>query len=325
VTTHFQVSIGNAAITVDGEISHRHRAALLTRYADYLSERPPDLRIEFRCAADSGAAEFLEVGPSVLTTFGSDHGGEPGSPFPHGEPRSRIEEWLQERRARIASAESPRQDPPLRVVPLGARTLVERPGFAGTVNPCAGEARCVFAAENAFFAVGSLLRVGFSFLAVQHGGLLLHAAGVARNGRAYVFAGPSGAGKSTIAGLSEGKGTILGDEMMCVQGGPDGDVVLATPFHGTNTAPPFFRGAPLAAVLLPVKADRIETRVLPEPEALRRLLAATLFFDASADGRQRLLDVASALVRRVPVLEMQFTRDPAFWDALDSLCTDTRL
>ncbi|MBE0566841.1 MAG: hypothetical protein IH621_12825, partial [Krumholzibacteria bacterium] len=83
---------------------------------------------------------------------------------------------------------------------------------------------------------------------------LVHAAGVVRDGRGYLFVGPSGAGKSTVAELSRGH-AVLNDEMNLVEWDGAGATLVGTPFNA------FFTGksegsAPLAAVLLLEQAPR---------------------------------------------------------------------
>lgn len=69
-----------------------------------------------------------------------------------------------------------------------------------------------------------VLKVLFSALLLRNGGGLFHAAGLARDGRGWLFAGPPGAGKSTVAGFSgAGAGcAVLNDEITAVRRLADG-------------------------------------------------------------------------------------------------------
>ncbi len=51
-------------------------------------------------------------------------------------------------------------------------------------------------------SIENFLRVAFAWKAMKHGGFLLHASGLVRGGRAYIFFGPSGSGKTTVTRLS---------------------------------------------------------------------------------------------------------------------------
>ncbi len=48
------------------------------------------------------------------------------------------------------------------------------------------------------------LRVIYAWRCLEQGALLVHASGVIRRGRGFVFFGPSGSGKTTSARLSPG-------------------------------------------------------------------------------------------------------------------------
>ncbi|WP_456408251.1 hypothetical protein [Thiolapillus sp.] len=66
-------------------------------------------------------------------------------------------------------------------------------------------------------AFENIFRVIVSYKLLARGGMILHSAGLAQDGKAWLFIGRSGAGKSTIAKLGEEAGmTILSDDMNAV-------------------------------------------------------------------------------------------------------------
>jgi len=285
MNTEFRMRIGDVTIAIMGKdmgVPDR----LLVRYRDYQTEREPDVWIDFFFASRDEACPLLGLPAGSLVQFDA--------------------------------SDTTAQDARPRMLAVDSRTLVERIDFAGVLDLANGRGHCACSRGMEFFAVESFLRICFSILAVYHDGLLLHAAGVVHNEKAYVFAGPSGAGKSTIAKLSTGNGRILSDEMVYVQCGPRVSQVFGTPFHGTNDEHPFAPGGPLRAILFPIQHTTIAVAPLGPAEALRRLLAATFSFDASTPGHQRLLDIAVELVQHVPTLELRFRKDAEFWLAIDA-------
>ncbi len=149
---------------------------------------------------------------------------------------------------------------------------------------------------------------------------LVHAAGVVRAGRGYLFVGPSGAGKSTVARLSAAH-SVLNDEMNLVELDDDGGVTLVgTPFNAFFTAKVEGR-APLAAILLLEQAP--EHSLLPAAAARAAAdLAAQVappvgLGDAvPVSTRAAMLDSALAILARVPAHVLRFRQDAGFWQVV---------
>jgi len=121
-------------------------------------------------------------------------------------------------------------------------------------------------------------RIVHSLLLARQGGLLVHAASVVRNGRAFLFAGVSGAGKTTISRLAPPDATLLTDEISYLRREADGYFAYGTPFAGELAQPGENVRAPLAALYL--LAQGTENRIDPvaEADALREVLRCVLFF-----------------------------------------------
>ncbi len=163
--------------------------------------------------------------------------------------------------------------------------------------------------------VDLLLRVVFGVLALRADGVLLHASAVVRDRFGIAFTGPSGAGKSTVARACRDAGLeVLADEMIGYRTSGVGARFDGTPFwHG---AP---RSAPAGGLLFLVQAARPAVRQVPPARALPRLLAAggaPLDLPAVHDAT---FAACSALLRRVPAYELEFTPDASFWNELDRL------
>lgn len=177
--------------------------------------------------------------------------------------------------------------------------------------------------------IENFLRVLVAHRAVERGGALLHSAGIAAGGRAFVFFGPSGAGKSTLAALSAARGhEVLSDELNVVieRAGGAGDdagcelVVERLPFAGDfgreASAPPR-RTDPLAGLFLLEQAAVPTRRPLPRARAVAALAAASPFVNGDPFRSARLLENLERLTARVPVEVLAFALDPGFWTILD--------
>jgi hypothetical protein len=205
------------------------------------------------------------------------------------------------------------------VARLGERILAQRHDFAAVIDPSGGIVRAVIRRGTEAISIESLLRITCSYLAVLHGSVLLHAAGLIRQGCGVLFPGPSGTGKSTIVRLAVPEDTVLSDEMILA--GRDGSdwYAAGTPFFGTNEGANRNMRAKLKAVFLPVKDTRVLLKPVPPREAIRKLLVTVVSPGGDASMNQGILDACADIVDRVPFFALHFRKDNSFWKALDTI------
>jgi hypothetical protein len=195
------------------------------------------------------------------------------------------------------------------------RFAANRRDFAGTVD--LGRRRAdVVVAEPDDVALNSFLRILYSLALVEARGLVVHAAGLIRNGRAYLFCGPSGSGKTTISRLSN-DATLLSDELSIVRIVDRGALCFGTPFRGELGLAGSDRGEALAGIYFLRHGPRHATAPIKPSEALRRLLPNVLFFVKDGAVTATVFEIASTLVESVPCFELSFRPDPAFWEVIE--------
>jgi hypothetical protein len=160
-------------------------------------------------------------------------------------------------------------------------------------------------------------------------GMLVHACGILRRGRAFVFAGPSESGKSTIAGLcGEEDGRVISDEMVLIaRPGPDGGAsVQSVPIIG-EFPPRLNIAVPLSCILLLKRGER--TRICPinPVDAYLRLISQTIKpCYVGQRGSELMLpllaDFSQETTNSVPVYELEFTIDrESLWQEISNLET----
>jgi hypothetical protein len=192
----------------------------------------------------------------------------------------------------------------------------ERHDFAATVDLARRRAHVALAALDDV-ALDAFLRVAWSLALVDAPGLMVHAASLARGGRAYLFCGRSGSGKTTVARLSP-DAELLSDEISSVRLETARAACHGTPFFGDLAVSGRNVVRPLAGVYFLEHADRHARTRLTRRDALARLLPNVLFFAREPDLVARVLDIAGALVERVPCFRLAFRQDPGFWSVIDA-------
>ncbi len=148
------------------------------------------------------------------------------------------------------------------------------------------------------------------------GGVLVHSAGVVRDGVGRIFAGRSGAGKTTLSALCAAEGwRILNDDRVIIFLRDGQPRMAGTPWHGSGK----FAEAgevPLEEVYLLSQAPSERLESLDVSTARLSMLEVTSIPWFEDDWSRGALDALDALVKAVPVHRFHFTRTPAAVQAL---------
>lgn len=131
--------------------------------------------------------------------------------------------------------------------------------------------------DNAARAVDTAIRLCMLLWVWAHGGLVVHATGLAREGMVAIGLAPSGGGKSTLTDLASGFES-LSDETVALlpsfsNGGDDrGFEVWGTPFRSRALQSPSAEAVPLSAILLLEKSVHPRSLPAPGPAVVRALI-----------------------------------------------------
>ncbi len=163
------------------------------------------------------------------------------------------------------------------------------------------------------YSLDAVLRIVHTLVLARRDGFLLHAASGIRNGKAFLFAGVSGAGKTTISSLAPADVILLTDEISYVRKQGDGFTAFGTPFTGELAKLGENVSAPVAALYLLTKGAQNRIETISQGEAVRSLLANTLFFAEEEEFVRAAFHSAFEFVSRIPVLRLTFVPDSRVW------------
>ncbi|GAC1352770.1 MAG: hypothetical protein NVSMB1_19000 [Polyangiales bacterium] len=165
-------------------------------------------------------------------------------------------------------------------------------------------------------AFENLLRIWVSRHLLERGGVLLHAAGIYRDGHGIAFPGVSGTGKSTVT-LREPEAHWISEDLLAVQRRPNGTgwMVHSLPFLAANRLSIPRRRAPLHAFAFIRHAKGVHLEPIRPQEVLSHL-ARTLVSFAPIGLEQctlvRLLELSEAL----PSFAIGIDRTTPYWPEL---------
>ena len=164
------------------------------------------------------------------------------------------------------------------------------------------------------WALGSLasfLKNLCSVLILSEGGLMLHAAGVVRDNRAYIFFGPSGSGKSTVARLSNNY-SILNDELVGVRRVNGSFNACGTPDLEMGISG-FFK---IRGLFKLIKDSEVYLKRFSYHQAIAEIFTVPQFYNDFLSV-EKILDCCLDLAKVVPCYELHFLPDDSFWRCID--------
>lgn len=165
--------------------------------------------------------------------------------------------------------------------------------------------------------IENFLRTVYAWLCVQNDALLLHSAGVIRDGFGYVFFGPSGAGKTTTSRLASKTAHVVSDDLVIIQSGENGCTLYGVPFKGElSEAPRANQQAPLRGLFRLRQDTSHYLEPLPHVKAVADLIAASPFIVRERQLSDQLVSVCNKIARYVPVQQLHFKRDDGFWKVI---------
>jgi len=185
----------------------------------------------------------------------------------------------------------------------------------GEVDLAAGGAALHLASAHPLSELEYFLRVVYALRAYQAGGLMLHAAGVARGGRAFVFFGHSGSGKTTVARLSP-DALVLNDDLVLLMPDGPGWTVHGTPFWNPTQVRPTAAAAPLAMLLRLVQSTTVYLAPMPFGQALGEMVSSAPVLPADPALCTGVLARCQAILAAVPAHRLHFLPDDSFWGVL---------
>ena len=149
--------------------------------------------------------------------------------------------------------------------------------------------------------------------------IFLHASYIVVNGKAIIFSAPCGTGKSTQAALWEkyrNAETVNGDKVG-ISVGKDGVFAHGVPFCGTSGICKNI-SAPLGAIIFIAQAHENIINKVGAADSIQMLLKNTYLDFLAPDEQLRFVDLAIAMLEKVPVYSLGCTPDERAVAALET-------
>jgi len=188
--------------------------------------------------------------------------------------------------------------------------------FRGYINEAEGYGQIEVQSSHPEDSIDYFLRSVYALLTFRAGGLMFHAAGIVRNGRANLFYGHSGSGKTTVARLSP-DALVLNDDLVLLLPGNSGWQVHATPFWNPSQVQPTRQSAPLAGMYRLVQDKEVFLHKMSAAQALAELVSNVPIIPDDKYRSPEILIRGAKLLEDVPAYQLHFLPDNSFWSVID--------
>jgi hypothetical protein len=163
---------------------------------------------------------------------------------------------------------------------------------------------------------------------LEHGGVLLHSATVAKNDSGFLFLGKSEAGKTTVTRMSYEIGkTALGDDLNVIQGQKYGFKLSAVP--GLNPSPVGYSTTiPKLRCIFDLHKDKDNYLKRLMPRQIAELIFDAFMFESPLPNKLKDYEIPVAfqtiakIAREIPGYELHFRKSPDFWKLIDEQFPD---
>jgi hypothetical protein len=210
---------------------------------------------------------------------------------------------------------------PVRIACDGSRVRYLSYRVAGWFDTVGGKGRVLLAGgafEPPERALENYIRAAVAWQAASRGGGLIHAASAVWKDRGYLFYGESGAGKSTLSEYNR-RARVVSDDLSLVLGGPDGPLLIGSPFRGTyEGGAPVVGEFPVQAGFRLIQAPMAAVHPVDRPRALAELIGNLPFVADSFHDRPDLFESVQRTFDGVPLNHLHFRKDDSYWDAIEA-------
>lgn len=188
--------------------------------------------------------------------------------------------------------------------------------YAGYIDPAQGVGVLTISNGQPLEDIEYFLRVAYALLIFRAGGLLMHAAGIVRDDRAFLFFGPSGSGKSTAAQHSPND-VILNDDLVALLPIDDHWAAYATPFwNQPQLRPNDPQHAVLVGLYRLIQDRSVYLETISSAQATAEIIASTPMIPGDPDRNTDLLERVNRIGRTLPVYGLHFLPDDSFWSVI---------
>ena len=190
------------------------------------------------------------------------------------------------------------------------------PGYQGFINEKTGKGQLRLSSAQPVEDIDYYLRVVVALFAHKAGGILMHTAGIVRDGRTHLLFGHSGSGKTTACRVSVDQYTILNDDLVLLMPQNRDWLAYGTPFWNPTQIKPSNLCAPVAGMYMLRQAPEVSIRELPSGQATAALLSNVPVIPQDPIRSLKLLDTLKLIQRKIPVFELSFLPDNTFWNVI---------